>query len=359
MPVIAMVDAETTASTVFDSAKAVLFPLAGFALIVVYPIVFALPVLRLPGAWRPRPEHVFALRFFAAWAASVLGLRLLDLCAFQVAGAAGEPLLQPLWSATLTRWPWLVGHAGFFGLVGVVSFVLTCLGFSYLDITRNMETKIQKQWFPSVGDMVRTGLPQVSIYIVGNALGYVFGYHHLNLPLEAPRLAVLLEQVLMCFIVGDFNIYWEHRIMHEVPFLRKNIHSWHHAYKCPFSWAGGIVHPMEDAMVLVCQLSWPFLMGYHPLSYWIFFFLWVIFLVEEHSGHDVRWAPYNWMPFTRAPMGGGSSPHDIHHYKVTRNFGFVFCVWDHIFGTFEPVVELGPEGPAYAQKRQKSKAHDE
>lgn len=347
-----MADVSTPAADLLDAAKAWWFPLAGLTLLVGYPVIFALPVLKRPGAWRPRPEHAFALKFLVSWAAAVLALRLLDRLA--LTAGEGEPLLQPTWSSILDRWPWLVGHAGFFGLPGVVSFVITCLGFSYLDVTRNMETKIQKQWFPSVYDMVRTGVPQVTIYIVGNWLGYIFGYHALELPQEAPRIFVLLEQILVCFIVGDFNIYWEHRIMHDVPFLRNNIHSWHHAYKCPFSWAGGIVHPLEDLMVVLCQLSWPFLMGYHPLSYWVFFFIWVIFLVEEHSGHDVQWAPYNWMPFTRAPMGGGSSPHDIHHYKVTRNFGFVLCVWDHVFGTFEPVVELGPEGPLYAQKAQKA-----
>ena len=25
--------------------------------------------------------------------------------------------------------------------------------------------------------------------------------------------------------------------------------------------------------------------------------------------------------------------------QVTKNFAFVLCVWDHLFGTFEPVVE--------------------
>ncbi len=42
-------------------------------------------------------------------------------------------------------------------------------------------------------------------------------------------------------------------------------------------------------------------------------------------------------------MGGGAAPHDIHHYKVTKNYGFVLCVWDQLFDTFEPVVEP-PQG---------------
>ena len=36
--------------------------------------------------------------------------------------------------------------------------------------------------------------------------------------------------MLLAFVVGDYFMYWEHRIMHMVPVLRKHVHSWHHAY---------------------------------------------------------------------------------------------------------------------------------
>ena len=81
----------------------------------------------------------------------------------------------------------------------------------------------------------------------------------------------------------------------------------------------------------------------HGGAFAIFIFLWVLLLIEEHSGHDVSWAPYHWMPFA-CPVGGGAAPHDIHHYKVNRNFGFVLVVWDHLFGTYEPVV-VPPKSP--------------
>uniref|UniRef100_A0A7S3FAY2 Fatty acid hydroxylase domain-containing protein n=1 Tax=Haptolina ericina TaxID=156174 RepID=A0A7S3FAY2_9EUKA len=176
-------------------------------------------------------------------------------------------------------------------------------------------------------------------------MGYVYGYRAAELPALAPRLPVFAEQVITAFIVGDFFIYWEHRIMHAVPYLRKNIHSWHHAYTAPFSWAGGVVHPLEDVVVILCQMTFPLLCGHHPLATWAFVALWVLLLVEEHSGHDVTWAPYHWMPFARCPMGGGAAPHDIHHYKVNKNYAFVLCVWDHLFGTFEP-VKPSPAAPS-------------
>merc|ERR1712048_1522725 len=127
--------------------------------------------------------------------------------------------------------------------------------------------------------------------------------------------------------------------MHTVRFLRIHIHSVHHAYHAPFGWAGGVVHPLEDAVVVMCQITAPILLGHHPLSFWTFIFIWVHLLIEEHSGHDVWWAPYNWLPFARCPCGSGAAPHDIHHYKVNKNYGFVLCVWDQLFDSAEPVVE--------------------
>ena len=106
--------------------------------------------------------------------------------------------------------------------------------------------------------------------------------------------------------------------MHTIPFLRTHIHSVHHGYHAPFSWAGGVVHPLEDVVVIGCQIVTPLTLGHHPLSFWVFVALWVVLLVEEHSGHDVSWAPYNWLPFASCPQGGGAAPHDIHHYKVSR-----------------------------------------
>jgi hypothetical protein len=71
----------------------------------------------------------------------------------------------------------------------------------------------------------------------------------------------------------------------------------------------------------------------------------------------VWWSPYRLLPFTGCPLGGGAAPHDIHHYKVYKNFGFVFCIWDVLFGTFEPVAEetCNPFVPPFVLERRSKK----
>ena len=47
-----------------------------------------------------------------------------------------------------------------------------------------------------------------------------------------------LLNLFACLLLGDILIYWEHRLMHTVPYLRNHIHSVHHEYTAVFSWAG-------------------------------------------------------------------------------------------------------------------------
>ena len=321
----------------------------------------------------------YCFSFFLSCVGCIAGLRAVD----ALLPVDGEPLLQAYWAGMLQRWPWLLSHVAFSGLVGIVSFIISCVGFTVMDVRRSYDTKLQKHYWPSMPDLLRAAVPQVAIYVIANYLGYVYGYRAAELPALAPRLPVFAEQasptrqneaplaplpptrqlsqqpsslgaspssptrpaassqVITAFIVGDFFIYWEHRIMHAVPYLRKNIHSWHHAYTAPFSWAGGVhlgkplprqpfgrrpsglspeahlwparvllppipiprgadpsrpdpagvVHPLEDVVVILCQMTFPLLCGHHPLATWVFVALWVLLLVEEHSGHDVSGHP--------------------------------------------------------------------
>jgi len=132
--------------------------------------------------------------------------------------------------------------------------------------------------------------------------------------------------------------------MHKIAWLRNHVHAMHHEHTSPmFSWAAGWVHPVEIALAIVCEMAFPVLYKVHPLSLWFFIATWVFWLCEEHSGDHVWWSLWNMLPFG---VGGGSVPHDIHHAPhTTRNFSFVFVVWDKLFGTFEE-----PEGEDWKRR---------
>ena len=133
----------------------------------------------------------YCIKFFLACAVCIAALRAID-----ARLPEGQPLLQPYWAWMLQRWPWLLSHVAFSGLVGISSFFVSCIGFTVLDLRRSYETKIQKHYFPSVYDILHAAVPQVFLYVLGNYLGYKYGYHAVELPALAPRLPVFAEQAI-------------------------------------------------------------------------------------------------------------------------------------------------------------------
>jgi len=245
---------------------------------------------------------------------------------------ANESALQPFWKHIVKNYPDTASHFLFPSVLGMISFFVTCVYFTAKDLNQDLTTKTQPEHFPTVRDMLAVAIPQFLIYTGANSLSWICFPWHVELPSEAPSLLRLFIELSVCFIIGDLLIYINHRTMHYIPFLRNHIHSVHHLYHHPFSWAGGWVHPLEDAIVVLTQITAPVAIKVHPLSFWVFIILWVALLIEEHSGHDVWWSPWAWLPFG---WGGGAVPHDIHHVKPLKNYGFVLCVWDQLFGTFE------------------------
>ena len=98
-----------------------------------------------------------------------------------------------------------------------------------------------------------------------------------------------------------------------------------------FSWCASWVHPFELTVFVFCMIIYPWILSpVYPLTLWIYLSVFVALLLEEHSGHDVWWSPNRLIP----SIFGGAVPHDVHHVKVKTNYGFVFTIWDRIFGTY-------------------------
>ena len=48
---------------------------------------------------------------------------------------------------------------------------------------------------------------------------------------DVPSLGVVAAQLLACMLFDDVWFYCTHRVMHEVPWLYRNIHKQHHEFK--------------------------------------------------------------------------------------------------------------------------------
>src|SRR3989338_10626966 len=117
-----------------------------------------------------------------------------------------ENALAAVWRGILKHGEPYISHWLFPGWLTLISYTLICLYFTWKDVFRH-NSKIQKDWWPSWGDMARAALPQLAIYFGLNAIFTYLYSQHIELPLSPPSLLRFSGEVLTSFVVGDFLIY--------------------------------------------------------------------------------------------------------------------------------------------------------
>jgi sterol desaturase/sphingolipid hydroxylase (fatty acid hydroxylase superfamily) len=180
-------------------------------------------------------------------------------------------------------------------LVALGAFHFCCLVHTAHDAYLGREVKTT---------LLYCALPQFLVHFVVNTLAWIYVPRSpARLPDAAPSVVDFAVQLSLCYVVGDFLIYWEHRTMHKVVFLRHRVHAAHHKYTSPlYSWHAGWVHPVEIVIATGCELAFPLMFSSHPLVVWFFVASWVFWLCEEHSGKDEWWSLSNLLP----GIGGGA-----------------------------------------------------
>eukprot|EP00300_Choanocystis_sp_HF-7_P016873 c1955_g1_i2.p1 GENE.c1955_g1_i2~~c1955_g1_i2.p1 ORF type:complete len:282 (+),score=53.50 c1955_g1_i2:3-848(+) len=146
-----------------------------------------------------------------------------------------------------------------------------------------------------------------------------------------------IRDFLLLNIIGDFGLYWGHRIQHEVPYLWKNIHTFHHSIHTPSPVTTLYIHPLDAFL----QGSLPFIVAAivvqpNPFVFSSYIAFRVMENVLNHSGADSLWL--NVLCLKVLPLRCRVSHHD-HHHKYSsygsgaKNYGEQFWVWDWMFGT--------------------------
>lgn len=258
-------------------------------------------------------------------------------------------LLQPFWDQiTYYGMPYIENRA-FFSIPALVVHIITCMFFSWLDLTGRHYWKIDKRWAPTLNLILGMAIPQCSLFIFGSMMSWVGWYYapsffRETIPMEAPTVGQFLMEVTFGLVIGDALIFVYHWSCHLSPFLRKHFHEQHHTWSVAWSWAGTDITIIEGLSVVLCQMIPIWGLGVHPLSAWTHICLWTYNLDEEHSDYDVPWSIEYLLP----GIGAGARTHCVHHFHPQSNYGFIFCVWDKMMGTFVPPEKVkNPFVPPY------------
>lgn len=128
--------------------------------------------------------------------------------------------------------------------------------------------------------------------------------------------------------IHDAWFYWTHRLLHH-PRLFRRFHAIHHRSLNPTPFASLSFHPVESVLSFGFFPLMVFVVPFHPVPLAWFFVLMFAGNVSGHSGFELG----KLTRFTR--YVGGSLIHNLHHTRVTKNFGLYSNFWDHLCGTFD------------------------
>lgn len=149
--------------------------------------------------------------------------------------------------------------------------------------------------------------------------------------------AEFIPKSLVFEVVFDFFHYLAHRVLHNVPWLYRNVHKRHHWHLHP----SALSTYEQDGIDLLISTTLPLTltsMLSFPFSRIQFEFLLAYKTFIEIAGHcGLELKGYSFPQFP--PVNSLSvclhaNDHDLHHTHVKWNYAKRFALWDKVFGTF-------------------------
>ena len=140
------------------------------------------------------------------------------------------------------------------------------------------------------------------------------------------------DLAFLYLIVGDLGLYWTHRLLHTRTLWPT--HAFHHSSRHVNVLSGLRASPIH-ILILFLPLVVAYSLFPFPDSGSTAIFIFVVEVANQHYIHSnvhVPMARYVEMLFVTPRM------HFIHHSArreyTDSNYGFVFSVWDRLFGTY-------------------------
>lgn len=159
-----------------------------------------------------------------------------------------------------------------------------------------------------------------------------------------PSLPPILAGAIV-FVAADFLAYWMHRVIHQRWIWP--VHRWHHMPDALYWLSGSRGTVLHGIFLFGAPAALLHLLGADLVpetSFWIAFGV-VFNLLHNHWAHSNTDLAPRWME----PIFVTPRIHRIHHASEPRlrdrNFGFVFSLWDRMFGTYADPNVVGTEYP--------------
>ncbi len=155
------------------------------------------------------------------------------------------------------------------------------------------------------------------------------------------RLPVVIK-IPLAIALGDFSLYWIHRAMHRSSLWRT--HAFHHTIGEIWWLAGSRTSLTHLFLFAIPQvLIAYYILGLNAWAVGVIFSFGVVVNLWIHTNLWVNLGLLEWILIT-------PNYHRIHHGAsgyTNKNLGFVFTIWDRIFGTYVSPQSTGKDFPLF------------
>lgn len=140
-------------------------------------------------------------------------------------------------------------------------------------------------------------------------------------------------EIILCLVVLDFAIYWQHRFFHRFPWLWR-MHRVHHSDPEFDASLGVRFHPFEIVLSKAYKLGWIVLLGPAVMSVTLYECLLLAFSLMTHG--NIR-LPLKFDAVLRR-LFVTPDFHRIHHsvdkIETDSNYGNILSIWDYLFRSY-------------------------
>lgn len=151
------------------------------------------------------------------------------------------------------------------------------------------------------------------------------GYTAIYVDWQAYPMWYIPISFVSALFIHETYYYWIHRWLHH-PKIYKYIHKVHHDSISTSVWTSFSFHPIESILQAIIIPLIVLIVPMHLAVLLLILMIMTVSAIINHAGVEIY--PASWRANNVMKWIIGSTHHDLHHRRFTKNFGLYFTFWD-------------------------------
>ena len=162
----------------------------------------------------------------------------------------------------------------------------------------------------------------------------------------------LIMQVIVYVLMADMLAYWAHRLLHTR--LLWHSHAFHHSPRHLYVLSGVRASFVHITVLFAGPLLVLFLIPIYEAPLIFAVLVWLQILNQHYIHSNLRFPLAKYLEYLLVTPRFHFVHHSVDRRFSDNNFGFLFSIWDRLFGTYVPpesVADDEPLGLAYRNSK--------